>query len=251
MFIQNTLTLLALVASSTTALPSTNQNNVKRLKYHRPSFTRIQCPIVFDGRIPLNTTLLDFDSPTASRYNTQYVKGQNLTWSSIIQFPASNAPGQQRHINPSRFDSDRSGIYKPLEVTIDNNSLFRSGAGLQTGFRRAGLLLKNDSNPEGSDAADKGVVTFHWSVLQNPTVHPLNLTHEYMNVWHERADYSGNQFTFSMGLLLKQDGGDGVDTREQREAMRVQDRKNKIVFETGIRWREWQNWAIRLDYGNR
>ncbi|KAF2281420.1 uncharacterized protein EI97DRAFT_472846 [Westerdykella ornata] len=242
MYIHANLAILAL-AATTTALPNQNPKHPKPGK-QQPS--RIKCPIIFDGRIPIEATLLDFDSPERSPYNTQYVKGENLTWSSIIQFPASNAPGQHQHINPSRFDEPRT--HKPFEVTIDNNSLFRTGSGLQTGFRRAGLLLKNDSNPEGSDAADKGVVTFHWSVLQNPKVHPLNLTHEYMNVWHERADYAGNQFTFSTGLLLKQDGGDGVNTRKKREQFRVQDRNNKIVFETGIQWSEWQNWAVKLDH---
>lgn len=91
---------------------------------------------------------------------------------------------------------------------------------------------------------------FHWSVLQDLT-RPLNLTHEYMNVWHERADYAGNQFSFSMGLLLEVDGGDGINTRAKREALRVQDRQNKIIFETPIRWVEWQNFGIQLDYDAR
>lgn len=140
--------------------------------------------------------------------------------------------------------------YKPFEVTIDDQSLFRSGQGLQLGFRRAGILLKNDKNEAGADQADKGKVTFHWSVQQD-LAKPLNFTHSYMNVWHERADYQGNQFSFTAGLLLPGDGGDGVDTRERKESFKLQDNKNKILFEVPIQWRGWQNFAVQLDYDKR
>jgi len=118
------------------------------------------------------------------------------------------------------------------------------------GFRRAGLLLKDDQNPIGADAADSGIVTFHWSVRQDPAK-PLNLSHEYMNVWHEKADYSGNQFTFVGGVVLKVDGGDGVDTPEERNLWKVQDAKNKFVFHTPIEQNSWQNFAVQLDYRNK
>lgn len=205
-----------------------------RLATHQPY---INCPIIFDGRVPANASLLDFDNDSSSRFSTKYVKGENLTWSSIIQWPLPS--------HPSRFDIP--GLHKPFQVTVNDHSLFRSGAGLQIGFRRAGLLLKDDANAEGADQADKGIVTFHWSVMQDETK-GLNLTHEYMNVWHERADYAGNQWTFSMGLLLPVDGGDGIDTPEKRKSFKVQDSKNKIIFETPIEWTGWQNFAIQLDY---
>lgn len=222
----STIALVALIAT-TNALPS--------FKAHQKSL--IKCPIIFDGRVLSNATLASFDDPALSPYSTKYVKGENLTWSSIIQLP--------RNTEPSRFEVPK--VHKPLEVTIDNNSLFRAGGNLQTGFRRAGLLLKDDVNAVGGDAADQGVTTFHWSVKQDAK-HPLNLTHEYMNVWHERADYAGNQFSFAMGLLLTVDGGDGINTRRKRESFKVQDRTNKIIFEVPIEWREWQNFGIQLDY---
>lgn len=140
------------------------------LPHHRQTLTR--CPIIFDGRTPLNATLSDFDDPSRSPFNTKYVKGENLTWSSIIQWPPSYPP--------SRFDPPVS--FKPLEITIDDQALFRSYQGLQLGFRRAGLQFKNDVNDAGADEADNGTVTFHWSVQQD-LAKPLNLTHEYMNVW--------------------------------------------------------------------
>lgn len=155
-------------------------------------------------------------------------------------------------MDPSRFDSTLHGKpnYKSLEVTIDDKSLFRAGGNLQTGFRRAGLLLASDTNAAGSDAADSGIVTFHWSIKQDEH-RKLNLSHEYMNVWHERADYAGNQFSFVGGVMLKQDGGTGVDTKKERKSWKVQNRNNTVVFKTKINFREWQNFAIRLDYEKR
>jgi len=132
-------------------------------------------------------------------------------------------------------------------VTIDDGSLFRAGENLQTGFRRAGLLLKDDQNDAGADASDKGIVTFHWSIKQDER-RPLNLSHEYMNVWHEKADYSGNQFMFVGGVVLVGDGGTGVDTKRERETWKIQNTKNEFIFTTKISRREWQNFGVQLDY---
>jgi hypothetical protein len=209
---------------------------------HAHISSSIKCPIIFDGRIPTNTTLPVFDT-SSSPYSPKYVKGENLTWSSILRFP---------DISPSRFDATVRGKpkYKSVEVTINDNSLFRAGGNLQPGFRRAGLLLASDTNPLNSDAADSGIVTFHWSVSQDPH-RALNLSHEYMNVWHERADYAGNQFSFVGGIVLKQDGGTGVDTKEERESWKVMDRNNSVVFRVPISFETWQNFAIQLDYNKR
>lgn len=204
-----------------------------------PRNSTIQCPLIFDGRVSHNATPSTFDDPGLSPFSTMYVKGENLTWSSIIHLP--------RNTTLSRFDTRQQ---RPFQVTISDASIFRTSQGRQLGFRRAGLLFKDDKNSEGADAADSGVVTFHWSVRQDAAM-PMNLSHSYMNVWHERADYSGNQFSFTTGLLLVGDGGDGVDTREKRESWKVQDRRNGIVFETGVLWDEWQNFAVTLDHVER
>jgi hypothetical protein len=197
--------------------------------------TIIKCPIIFDGRNPLNATLSSFDSANTTPYNPGYVKGENTTWSSILLLPRTPR---------SRFDSP---LTRALEVTIDNRSLFRAGENLQVGFRRAGLLLNADANDPGADASDAGVVTFHWSVKQD-SARPLNFSHEYMNVWHEKADYSGNQFMFVGGVVLPVDGGTGVDTKVEREKWRVQNGKNEFIFEVAIDFREWQNFGVQLDY---
>lgn len=199
----------------------------------------IRCPIIFDGRVLQKLQRSSFDVAEESPYSTQYVKGENLTWSSIILLPNTSS---------SRFDTLEA--HRPLEVTINDSSLFRSGQGLQQGFRRAGLLLKDDKNPAGADAADEGVVTFHWSVKQDSN-RPLNLSHEYMNVWHEKADYSGNQFTFVGGVVLPVDGGTGIDTPEEKNTWRIQDYKNNFSFRTPILNDTWQNFAVQLDYSNK
>lgn len=195
----------------------------------------IQCPVIFDGRVLKNLTLTSFDSATTSPYSPSYVKGENITWSSILVLPRTR---------PSRFDEPAH--HQPLEITIDDRSLFRAGDSLQVGFRRAGLLLKDDANDPGADAADSGVVTFHWSVKQDPK-RPLNLTHEYMDIWHERADYAGNQFSFAGGLILPVDGG--LDNESDK--WRVQNAKNEFVFQVPIEEVEWQNFGIQLDYDNK
>jgi hypothetical protein len=197
--------------------------------------TNIKCPIIFDGRVPKDLTLTSFDSVTTSPYSPSYVKGENITWSSILLFPRTPL---------SRFDQPK--YHKSLEVTIDNRSLFRAGENLQVGFRRAGLLLKDDANDAGADASDTGIVTFHWSVKQD-AARPLNLSHEYMNVWHEKADYSGNQFMFVGGVVLPGDGG----TDQESNKWRVQDAKNEFVFETLMDREEWQNFGVQLDYLNK
>lgn len=194
----------------------------------------IKCPVIFDGRVTHDTSLATFDT-TSSPFNPDYVKGENRTWSSILLLPSTP---------PSRFDTPG---YRPLEVTIDDGSLFRAGSNLQTGFRRAGLLLKDDANDPGADRADNGSATFHWSIRQDE-YRRLNLSHEYMNVWHERADYAGNQFTFVGGVVLVGDGGTGVDTKKEREMWRVQNFNNEFIFQTRILKDEWQNFGIRLDY---
>lgn len=195
----------------------------------------VQCPIIFDGRILHNLSIHSFESDVLSPYSTQYVKGENLTWGQIILLP---------NVTTSRFDINKT--HRPLEVTINDQSIFRSGQGLQLGFRRAGLLLKNDKNAAGADAADQGVVTFHWSVKQDPNK-ALNLSHEYMNVWHEKSDYNGNQFTFAGGTILPVDGGTKNNT-EERDTWKIQDSKNRFLFHTPIRSDIWQNFAVQLDY---
>ncbi|KAK3329790.1 hypothetical protein B0H66DRAFT_468785 [Apodospora peruviana] len=183
----------------------------------------VKCPIVFDGRVKATTQLTDFDSYSTSLFNAEYVKGQNLKWSQIVKFPT---------VNTSRFDND---THKPFEVTISDTSIFQT----QKGFRRAGLQFQGDTN-NGSPAST-GIKTIHFSIKQDPQ-RALNLSHEYLNVWHEAADYSANQFNFEAGTILGQ-------TSLPRNTWKVLNRQNKQVWSTPIDNTEWQNFAITLDFG--
>ncbi|XP_014562329.1 glycoside hydrolase family 131 protein [Bipolaris victoriae FI3] len=207
MFTQ-TLFSIALAASAVLAAPSSGGAVPK-------------CPIVFDGRVPLNATLESFDSAaTNTLFNAGFVKGNNLTWSQILKFP---------NVGASRFDCG----FKPLELTISDASIFMK----QVGFRRAELqFLKDAADGEGG----KGVKTLHWSVKQNPQ-RALNLTHEYLNVWHEAADFSSNQIQFQAGTLIGKSDAD-------KSSFKILDRTNKQLWATPIDFTNWQNFAITLDY---
>jgi hypothetical protein len=193
-----------------------------------------KCPIALDGRVPSNATLKTFDT-TSSPFSPTYTKGQNLTWSQIIKLP---------EIRASKFDL--SVHSKALEVTINDASIFLpGGSSRQVGFRRAGLLMGN-----GSDATNVGVKTFHWSVKQDLNA-KMNLTHEYMNVWHEANDYASNQFSFNTGIMLEQDkptDSNVTTTGLDRRLWKILDRKNNVLWTTRIEWDDWQNFAVTVDY---
>jgi hypothetical protein len=195
----------------------------------------IKCPIVMDGRVPTSIALSTFDT-AASPFNPNYVLGQNLTWSQVLEFPK---------VEPSKFDIPAD---KAIEVTLSDSSIFVPGGGEpQIGFRRAGLLLAQNN---GSDATDVGVKTFHWSVRQDLNA-KMNLTHEYMNVWHERNDYSANQFSFNAGIMLSQDAptdSNVTTTGLDKRLWKFLDINNDVLWTTWIEWNEWQNFAVTVDY---
>jgi hypothetical protein len=191
--------------------------------------SEIHCPITHDGRIPSTLTKIStFDTPS-SPYSPDFVKGQDLKFSDIIRLP---------NIPSSHFDLPGG---KSLEVTITPKSIFRPGTSApQTGFRRVGLVLAGNS---GTDASTTGVKTFHWSVRD--TAKPLNTSHEYINVWHERNDFSGSQFNFQTGTLIGRPiVGDPSDWK-------LLDRKDKVIWQGKKESSVWQNFAITLDYGKK
>jgi len=195
----------------------------------------IKCPIVMDGRAPISIALSAFDT-AASTFNPNYVLGQNLTWSQILEFPK---------VEPSKFDIPGD---KAIEVTLSDSSIFVPGSGEpQIGFRRAGLLLAKNN---GSDATDVGVKTFHWSVRQDLNA-KMNLAHEYMNAWHERNDYSANQFSFNTGIMLSQDAPTDSNvstTVSDKRLWKFLDKDNDVLWTTLIEWDGWQNFAVTVDH---
>ncbi|KXJ85933.1 hypothetical protein Micbo1qcDRAFT_220044 [Microdochium bolleyi] len=195
--------------------------------------TKISCPVVFSGQIPIAAKLTDFDAAATSLFNPNNVKG-NDTWSQIIKFPAAAgaAPGNAA-CGLARFDDPAK--HKSFEVTINDRSIFKT----QFGFRRAGLLFKNDTNAAGP--GNTGVKTLHWSVKQDPA-RPLNLTHEYLNVWHEAGDFSSNHFHFTAGSLIGR-------PEFPANTFKILNRKLDVIFSTPINLRgEWQTFAVTLDY---
>ncbi|KAK3393503.1 hypothetical protein B0H63DRAFT_18837 [Podospora didyma] len=186
----------------------------------------VKCPLVFDGRVKTAAELSEFDSYGTSLFNPDYVKGQSLKWSEIIKFPTGAAVGS------SRFDNET--LHKPFEVTISDASIFQT----QKGFRRAGLQFQGDTN-SGSPGS-KGIKTIHFSVKWDAQ-RALNLTHEYLNVWHEAGDYSANQFNFETGAILGQ-------SSLPKDTWKVLDRKNKQIWSTPILKTDWQNFAITLNF---
>ncbi|KAF2628590.1 glycoside hydrolase family 131 protein [Macroventuria anomochaeta] len=214
-----TTSLLAALLTAPLALaaPSLYQH----ISLRAPS-DKVKCPIVIDGRVPTNLsrTPTVFDTSNAL-FNPDYVKGNNLTWSQILKFPATES---------SRFDG---ADHAAVEVTISDLSIFQK----QVGFRRAGLQFASDS-PQ--DPSDEGVKTLHFSVKQDPA-RPLNLTHEYLNVWHETADYSNNQIQFNVGTLIDQPSS-------KINNFKILDRAGKQIWGIPIDYKKWQNFAIKLDY---
>ncbi|KAK0754243.1 hypothetical protein B0T18DRAFT_312978 [Schizothecium vesticola] len=182
----------------------------------------VKCPIVFDGRVAAAAAATDFDSYGTSKFNAEYVKGKELKWSDIIKFPAD--------AGSARFDTE---AHKAFEVTISDKSIFQT----QNGFRRAGLQFQGDTNT--ASPASSGVKTLHFS-LKWDAQRALNLSHEYLNVWHEAADYSSNQFNFQAGQIIGQSG--------QADTWKLLDRRNKLLWSTPIDKKAWQNFAITLDY---
>jgi hypothetical protein len=183
----------------------------------------VKCPITFDGRVPKAAVATDFDSYATSKFNAEYVKGKELKWSDIIKFPEAGS---------SRFET--ADTHKPFEVTISDKSIFQT----QNGFRRAGLQFQGDTN-NGSPGS-KGIKTIHFS-LKWDAQRALNLSHEYLLVWHEAADYSANQFNFEAGAILGQ-------SSLAKDTYKVLNRQNKQIWSTPIDKTAWQNFAITLNF---
>ncbi|OLN81946.1 hypothetical protein CCHL11_08641 [Colletotrichum chlorophyti] len=218
-------------------LPHTAVRSLQALSLNAPfqSFqSPVRCPVVLDGRIPQNFTLEIFDT-NASPFNPGFTKGPAL-WSEILLFPNISTT--------SRFDvSSQTGDFKPLEVTINDQSIFNPppGNNPQLGFRRAGLLLGN-----GSDASNEGVMTFHWSSRQD-SARKLNLTHEYLTAFHETNDSGGAQFALQLGTPL---GQNSTLSGPASSDWKMLDRDNKVVFSTPLKFDAWQNFGVTLDIPN-
>lgn len=187
------------------------------------------CPIIFDGRVPPTAEITSFD-----RDQTPFggFRANNMKWSSVVSFP--------QQVPPSVFDFDFGA--KPLAIEINEDSVLRpANKAAETGYRRATLIFKGNT---GSDASTKNAVTYHWSVRQTRNAH-LNLTHEYVSVFHEAGNGDGNHFQVVAGLIV------GKESKYLGRNWKVLDRNKHIIWQTPILLNsEWENFAITLDYSN-
>jgi hypothetical protein len=173
------------------------------------------CPVLFEGRVPPFLEKTAFDTAEIPFYS---IKPLNVLWSTLLGFPA---------IQPSLFDREFGG--KALELGINDQSIIINNSGIrQTGYRRTELVANDD--------ADTATVrTYHWSVKQGKA---LNLLHEYVNVYLERRDGSGNDFAVSLGGLLG----------AMKPNWSILDKNRAVIWQTPLLQNEWQNFAITVNY---
>ncbi|THU94674.1 hypothetical protein K435DRAFT_798729 [Dendrothele bispora CBS 962.96] len=151
--------------------------------FSAPSPSAGNCTVLWEGRIPQDFTPQSFDQDTSPFNNTIFL-GQNQTWSEIVQFP---------DVPPSLFDITS----KPVEISISDESIFAFNASLiETGFRRTELVPANNNN---TGDITSGITTIHWSILTD-SAHPLNYSHEYQIMWHERTDLAADQLALKTGV---------------------------------------------------
>jgi len=193
-----------------------------------------KCKLLFDGRVQQGVTPADFDKNT-SIYDHQFVHGDNQTWAEIIKFP---------RVPPSLFDLEVNA--KPLEVTINDQSIFTPGGGApQVGFRRSELVPATNN---GSDITVNGTTTFHWSIRNDP-FRPLNFSHEFHPVWHETADFSTSEITFLTGKPFNQSFDPTVhNPLTLRLAGRQSNSPETTFFQTPFTFDVWHNFALTLGW---
>ncbi|CAE7208497.1 hypothetical protein P3342_011043 [Pyrenophora teres f. teres] len=183
---------------------------------------------VFDGRVKAAATAADFDT-AASPFGKDNVKGQNLTFSQLIAFP---------DVPASLFD--KAAGAKAIEVQINDQSIFVPGnvaANAQTAVRRTEL------NPNGGGNTTVGVKTLHVS-LQPSAAHPLNISHEYLLTFLERADFGANLFQVRTGTLIGSDGSTKNDLVLQGNTAAGTKQLFTTPFTAGV----WTNLALQLDF---
>jgi hypothetical protein len=88
-----------------------------------------------------------------------------------------------------------------------------------------------------------GVKTLHFSMMPD-TTRPLNVSHEYLMVFLETADFSANQFRIKTGTLI---GSDGV-TKNDLLVLGNTAAGNGLLFSTPFVADVFTNLALKLDF---
>ncbi|KAF2113748.1 hypothetical protein BDV96DRAFT_496181 [Lophiotrema nucula] len=184
----------------------------RSLRFFFPYFNlSIRAAIVFDGRVPATAALADFDSAN-SNFDPDFTKGQTNSCSSQTALHLCDA-----------------SIFAP------------GGSTPQTAVRRAELSPNPSLTP--SNTTSTGIKTLHLS-LQPSAQRPLNLSHEYLLVFNERADFSANQISLKTGTLLGSDGstkGDLVVLGNSKDG-------GEELFRTGFEEGVFVNFALVMDF---
>lgn len=204
--------------------------------YEHPSAAKAQ--IIWDGRIPTNFSRSAFDSASTSPFSPDFVRATNETFSKIIEFP---------DVPPSLFDAYTS---RPIEVTINNNSIFAPGGNRQNGFRRAELLP--DAN-NGTDATVQGITTLHFSIREDPNK-PLNYSHEYQLVFIETNDFASHDWTLKTGTPFGTDPASlakGKAKTLRLGSSTAGGAEEQVLFEKPFETGTWYNFAIQTNWDNR
>ncbi|KAL5115533.1 hypothetical protein ACEQ8H_006596 [Pleosporales sp. CAS-2024a] len=190
----------------------------------------VQCQkIVFDGRVPSTATPADFDA-TTSLFDPNFVKGQNVTFSSLVKLSGQT----------SLFDAAVKA--QAIEVTISDQSIFAPGGNnAQTAVRRAELMP--NPNRTGNNITTTGVKTLYFSIKGN-SERPLNISHEYLLVFLERGDFNGNQISLKTGTLIGSDGA----TKNQLVLLGNTKNGSKTLFTTPFSETDFVNFGLVMNF---
>lgn len=192
--------------------------------------------IIWDGRIPYPMTLTAFDSYNTSRYGAEFVLGAGQKFSEILRFP---------DVMRSIFDLPTNS--KPVEVTINDKSIFAPGGNPQKGFRRSELIPITNN---GTDATVQGVTTFHFS-MRPDMARPLNMSHQYELVFIETNDFSSHVWTIKAGTPF----GSSVHPSPEAKYLRLESstaggKAGQTLFQVPWLTSTWHNFAITTDWVN-
>ncbi|TPX07974.1 uncharacterized protein E0L32_010305 [Thyridium curvatum] len=229
-----------------------------------------QCSLQFDGRVPGAFSAATFDTQN-NIFSPKNVFGQGssslycVDVARLDQAPCSYpVAGEQIFFDdPVQYSLLRSSLplcFKcnisdvpwraaqfdvntvPVEVTISDQSIFAPSANnVQTGFRRAELLIASNT---GTDASTTGVKTLHFSLMKDAQ-RPLNLSHEYQLVFLESNDFSTNQIVLKTGTILGQATAN-PDTLQLFG--NVKQNPPQLLFSTPFRPGAFHNFAVTLDF---
>ncbi|KAF2788038.1 glycoside hydrolase family 131 protein [Melanomma pulvis-pyrius CBS 109.77] len=186
--------------------------------------------VVWDGRISQTASVADFDLTTGA-FKSDFTKGETVSFSDLILLPGGA---------PSLFDAQVGA--QSLEVTINDKSIFRPGTQEpQSAIRRA--ELSPSSQLSANDITTTGVKTLHFSLMPDAT-RPLNVSHEYLLVFLETADFSANQFRVKTGTLIGSNGA----TKNDIVVLGNSAAGNDPLFTTPFTPDAFTNIALKMDF---